>query len=224
MMDDLQRKLAIEAAHLFELKRLQKQKEDLEKIPKPQREKVSLADWRKQREAKLQGQLDTMMQGLVKKSFTDLKNDGIYSNERLLDRVFEAVQKEPLKFAYPTTIGPLIPSIEKALEETIYQESVDRWEKRFGPVNGLLQPARNKAGKPFHPSLINVDPRFPVERIGWQDNKPYDRWLTEGLKERKPVFFEPHEKWEEKMIQFYEKVYVPEQEGRSNSQEVSVNA
>jgi len=216
-MDETFEKLANEAVYWVTLRDLQARRREGEAIPAPER-KASFQRWREGQEKALKSQIEGMAKSVVETSLKDLVNGGLYSEELLIKGAMDLLSKEPGKVAYTVSLLSLLPEIQKAFEEAVYHHDLATWNGRCSAIDDELRRWQKKALPLFEANLINVDKRFPIDRVQFIDGKAYDKWLSDALKS-KPIPFDPHSAWVEGLIQFYTEVYKPLAEAELKEQE-----
>ena len=97
--------------------------------------------------------------------------------------------------------------LQREMEAVLFAREMEGFNRRFESIDGNIRKWEGKIPKAFDKNLINVDSRYPIDRVGFLQEKPFDRWLTNGLKEKALFFDSPT--YTEKLIQFYNEVYLP---------------
>ena len=193
--------LGQKGASFFLIKAELQKKKELEKIGKPEK-KVTLDSFRLDIEKAMSGELEAKAKNIVSSSnqgISDSWSEGLF---------LEALRKKVMALS----IGErerFLPLIQKYAEDEIHARQLDVWNHRCDSIDHVIRSYQSNFPKPFTMKMVNTDPDYPEERIGFSDNKPFDRWLTNALGSSKPIFFEPHEVWAEKMAEAYQ-LYVKE--------------
>ena len=198
-MDDITRILGEEGSVFCEIKRLKEQRKEAEKRPKP--EQRSKAEWKLNQDKLVEAKAREKARNLVNRAHSEIVS--VYSDEGLIERVNSLLEKEML-----SERKLLLPFIQESLESMTYGKEMESYNRLTGDLDNAITMTIQNIPKPFSPSLINVDKRFPFDRVAQtSDGRYYDVWLTNGLKS-KPIFFDASN-YDEKRMEFYEKVYWP---------------
>lgn len=199
-MDKIVNLLGEKGAGFFLVKAEREKKKERDRIPKPEKQ-INLESYCLEMEEATKKELEAKGQSIV-----------VSVNNEISSMWSEPFFKETLRkkvMALPVgERGAILPFIQKYAEATIYQMQLDAWDKRSAAVDRNIRGYESGFPKPFTMSMMNVDKDYPEERIGFVDNKPYDKWISKQLGEKRPVFFEPYERWGEKLAECYEKVYL----------------
>ena len=205
-MDKILEQLGNEAGPFKTDKGLKEQRVQAQKKPKPEK-KNRFNEWRGQKEKELRQQMQTIAWGMVQKASQDIAS--LYSDSGLLEHTMKNFEREQVKVMWPAVQLQYLDLLQEALENVCYSKELEVYNAELREFDNMISNIQSKFPKPFDISLINVDKRFPIDRIGFDgsNNRPFDKWLTEGLKSRKPIFFEPHDEYVKSLIRFYEEVY-----------------
>jgi hypothetical protein len=111
--------------------------------------------------------------------------------------------------------------LQKEMEELSFTREMQVFNSRFEGIDGSIRSWGSKIPKPFDKSLINMEKRFPINRVGFLQERPFDKWLSDGLKE-KPIFFDSPN-YIEKLIQFYNEVYLPLHEKEEKGEDIALS-
>ena len=212
MVDKITNYLGEIGAKFYLVKPEREKKKEIEKMPKPLREK-RLDDFWADIEKALGVDFDAKAKSVVNSANVGLAE--IWSE----DLFKEALKKKILTLPLGER-EELLPLIQKYAEDELYSRQLNSWNHRLDGINQAILALEKSFPKPFDIGMLN-GPDYPKERVGFADNRPYDLWLTQGLGEKRPVFFEPYDRWAEKLSEFYEKVYLPAWEAERTSQQVT---
>jgi hypothetical protein len=192
-------------AGLFDtIKGLREKRKELEKVTPPER-KDKLTEWRAEREGALKAQMKQIAIDVVTHAERDVQS--IWSEPLLLEYTLKNMEREQVKIMWPFVMLQYIPLITESLENALYGKEKEAFDSRFRQIDNEIIRIEVLIPKPFAPELINVDKRFPIDRIGQtSDGKYYDRWLQEGLKEKKLIFFDSPQ-YVDFLIRYYHEVY-----------------
>lgn len=193
--------LGEKGAGFFLVKAEREKKKVTDKIPKPAN-KVSCDDLRLEIEDATKKELEAKAQNIISSVNNEISS--MWSEPFFRGTLHKKVMGLPVGERVA-----ILPYIQKGAEETIYKMELDAWDKRAADVDMTIRNYESGFPKPFTLSMMNVDPDYPESRIEFIDNKPCDKWLREALGEKKPIPFDPYEKWGEKMSECYEKAYLP---------------
>jgi hypothetical protein len=193
--------LGEKGAGFFKVKSEREKKKVSDLIPQPENQ-VNLENYRLEMEETTKKELEAKAQNI----FVSVNNEisSVWSKNLFL----ETVRKRVMALPYAERMA-VLPYIQKGAEAIIYQMEFDAWGKRSADVDRNIRGYESGFPKPFDIGMMNSGD-YPKERIGFADNKPFDKWLTEALGEKRPIFFEPYERWGEKLSECYEKVYLKE--------------
>jgi len=219
MDDNLFQVLANEALFYARLDELERKRAELEAVPAPEARKGGFSSWREALEARCRSEIEASARSVVGLAVRQMVSGGIWDEAKLAEDALKLWDKELLKVARPVVLLAYLPHLEAALDGALTERAMAEWNLRTRSVDDELILWRRQARPSFSPELINVDERFPIDRIQWVDGKAHDRWLTEGLGLRKPIPFDPHDKWVEGMIRFYREVYLPRYEQEKSVEE-----
>jgi len=218
-MDEKLKILAVEAMPHVQLEKLKAERLTIEAVPEPEK-KTLFAEKIAEFKAILEGELK---QGIANTAQTAARNvQESFQVDRLFEQGKEVYRKNASQLVSLAFMVAHVEQLREALENEARSRDVSTWNNRFQSVDKQIQTWKAKAPKPFNPSMINVETmgalihgskqlRFPIDRVSMADGKYYDKWLTDCLKS-KPVFFEPQERYQESLKEFYTKVYFVEHE------------
>jgi hypothetical protein len=198
--------LGSEALPHVEIIRLKQERRKLEAGPPPNREKVDLSGWVKEKEAFYRKQILTVGDSIVGTAEREIQ--ATWSLEGLKEAVWKQLEKQSALWVWPFIAIQYLPHIQKGMEETIFNHHMSEWSNRCGSIDAKIVSWQSKIQKPFSPELINKSPSFPVDRCVQEGGRWFDRWLSDGLK-TKLIPFEPVEAHTEKLVKFYNEVYLP---------------
>jgi len=201
-MDEKITKLGEKGAVFVSVKAEKKKRAELEKIPRPEKT-VGLGDWKLEMEKAFDAELEGRARDVVSSAHAEVVS--VFGVEIFKETVTKKLMAQPLELRWR-----LLPLVQKMAEDVIYSKQLEDWEGRFKGVDQAIRHLESQYPKEFSMSLVNVHKDFPESRVGFSENKPYDRWITELMGEKKPVFFLPYSEWAEKMGEFYSKVYLRE--------------
>lgn len=201
-MDKIINLLGERGAGVFLVKPEREKKKLAERTPKPEK-KINLDSWILDIEKATESELEAKAKSIVSSSNVGITE--MWSEDLFKDALRKKVMALPVGER-----KQLLPLIQKYAEAEIYARSLDKWNHRFDEIDSAIRGYESTFPKPFDIGMMNTNVDYPKERIGFADNQPYDRWLTDELKEKRPVFFSPHDRWLEKLAEFYEKVYLVE--------------
>jgi hypothetical protein len=218
-MDEKLKILAVEAMPFVQLEKLKTERLTIEAVPEPEKKTLfqqKIADFKES----LQGELKQGITNIVAQSARNIQDN--LSIDLLFEQAKQVYRKEVIKLSTPYLMLAYVDQLREALEYEARSWDVSNWHNRFQGIDNQIQTWKVKIPKPFDASMINVETmgslihgskqlRFPADRIGMADGKYYDKWLTDLLKS-KPVFFEPQERYQESLKEFYTKVYLVESE------------
>jgi len=218
-MDEKLKILAVEAMPFVQLEKLKMERLTIEAVPEPEKKSLfaeKIADFK----ATLEGELK---QGIVNTVQTAAKNiQGFFNADMLFEQAKEVYRKNASQFVSLAFMVAHLEQLREVLESEARSWDISNWHNRFQGIDNQIQTWKQKISKPFHASLINVETcekiipgnkslRWPIDRVLMADGKYYDKWLTDYLKS-KPVFFEPQERYQESLKEFYTRVYLVEGE------------
>ena len=195
--------LAGDALPFRELRRLKAIRKELEAQTLPEVE-IDLEGWQKQVEEDLKKEMEQIALNIA--STASRQHQDAWSVEAVEASVIEMVNRWVTTLMQPFVKLNYLPLIVEKLKQVIRAREVVIFERRFLAVDPGIRKWEAKMLNPFSPELINVDPRFPADRVGEGDFRYYDKWLTEALKS-KPIFFD-QENYIDKLLEFYEKIYL----------------
>ena len=209
-MDDITRILGEEGSVFFAIEGLKKKREEAKKRPFP--EKKSLKFWGEEQEKLSDASLKQRAQSIVTQASSEIAS--MFSPEGLIGRVNTFLDKEGLGVR-----KLLLPWIQEFMEKEILGKEIETYNVEVKDIDNLI--ARGIQNKPpvFDPSIINVNRRFPYSRVGQtSDGKFFDKWLTDSLKEKRPIFFDSPT-YNDKLIEFFQMVYQKVAEGERKARE-----
>ena len=205
--------LASEAVAHLELKRLREARKKIERDPKPL--PVDLSGWATEMQTSLKAQMETSARSIVHKAKTEIES--IFSVDALKTGVLKVFHMNLNNEIEGPLLLQYLPLLQKEMEAILYAREMQGFNSRFESVDGHIRQWQGKIPKPFDKSLINVDPRFPIDRVGFLQERVYDRWLTDALKS-KPIFFDSPD-YVEKLTVFFETIYKPMDQSEKNAKE-----
>ena len=219
MIDEKLKIIAVEAMPFVQLEKLKMERLTIEALPEPEKKSLfaeKIADFK----ATLEGELK---QGIVNTVQTAAKNiQGFFNVDMLFEQAKEVYRKNASQFVSLAFMVAHLEQLREVLESEARSWDISNWHNRFQGIDNQIQTWKAKIPKPFNPSMVNLETmgslipnskqlRFPIDRVGIADNKYFDKWLTDLLKS-KPIFFEPQERYQESLKDFYTRVYLVESE------------
>jgi hypothetical protein len=206
--------LASEAVGHIEIRRFKAERKKLEAIPPPKKKDES--GWVGAEEKKIYEEMASIARSVELKGFKDVES--MYSPELHDQHSDIAFSKNVQNELLPFLKLQYLSYRKTAKEEIRYQREMDAYNRRFENIDGSIRSWEAKIPKPFSPELINIDKRFSISRCRELQGRYYDVWLSDGLKE-KPIFFDSPN-YIEKLIQFYNEVYLPLHEKEQKGEDV----
>lgn len=195
--------MAQEAIAHIELKRLKAARKKMEADPRPER--IDLSGWVAGVQASLKNQMETTARSIIHKAKVEIEST--FSIDGLKAGVLKFFHMNLQNEIEPFLLLQYLPLLQKEMEAVLYAREMQGFNSRFEGIDGSIRSWEAKIPKPFDKSLINVDKRFPIDRVGFLQERAYDRWLTDALKS-KPIFFDSPD-YVEKLTVFYETIYRP---------------
>ena len=213
-MDQIMSLLGNEGSRHVALRKLKEKRKQLAEALPPQKTK-HFSEWRAGKEKEYRQQITDIVQTTVRTALQNLSD--IFSPEKLAEYTLRAFEQSQLKVSWPQVMLAYLPLLEENLEAACYAVEKGHWDERLLPIDREITNATLTLLKPFDESMINVERfqgqlRFPIERIGYEKDRPYDKWLTNGLQEKKPIFFDEQERYIDCLCRYYNEVYWPQGE------------
>jgi hypothetical protein len=205
-------KLGLEASPLEHIRHFEKALEESKGKPKPIGD--SFAEWESRGKAKAERDMEAMAESLCITAYRDV--EAVYSNEAWVQALEKRVAAEPLKLSEPIMRLNYLPLFLKHLEQHSEKIALNKHEEEITQIRRKLGEWQGKTPKPFSPEKINTDPRFPIDRVGFEKGMAFDKWLTEGLKSKTPIFFLPHSDWLKSLLRFWDEIYSPLEAEKAN--------
>jgi len=208
-MDKICELLGNEGSRHVALRKLKEKRKQLAEELPPQKTN-HFKEWRAKKEQELKTQIEAVIETTVKTSLQGLSDT--FSAERLAEFTMKSLEQIQLKLIYPEVLLRYLLLIEQNLEAACYYTEKGHWDERLLPIDAEISRASLNILKPFDESMINTERfqgelRFPSTRCGQDANgRWYDKWLTAGLNERKPILFDG-EDYVEKLIKYYHEIY-----------------
>ena len=204
-MDQRYEIMAGEALPYVKLADLQAQRDKLvANTPKPVI--VDLTDWMANQKVLLTGKLNDFINGIVQQGASGYKNP---TPDQLGAGVFTAFHASVLNWTAlePWLLLQYLPFLRGPMETLLSADSLAAYNAVFQPVDAQIAQWKGSIQKPFSLELINVDPRFPIDRVGFEDGKEYDKWLTVALN-TSDIYF-GSQGYTDNLMKFYNTVYLP---------------
>jgi len=206
--------LGNEGSRHVALRKLKEKRKEMEALLPPQKKKV-FSEWRVAKEKEYRQMITDIVSTTVRTALQNLSD--IFSPEKLVEYTLRAFEQSQLKVSWPQVMLAYLPLLEENLEAACYAVEKGHWDERLLPIDAEISRATLNILKPFDESMINVEKfqgelRFPIDRVGYQGDRPFDKWLTNGLQEKKPVFFDEQERYIDCLCRFYNEVYWPQGE------------
>ncbi len=212
-MDKTHQTLANEAFAHIEVKRLREARKKIEREPKPSA--VDLSGWVKEMEASLKGQMVTSAKSVVHKSGTEIES--MFQADLLKTKVVDVFHKNLSNEIAAPLLLQYLPVLQKEMEAVLFDREMAGFNSRFEGIDGRIRQWEAKIPKVFSLDQINVSDRYPISRVGFLQERAFDRWLSDALKS-KPIFFDSPD-YIEKLTLFYETVYKPMAEAEQKAKE-----
>ena len=219
-MDKIIELIGNEAGPHVTLRDVRARRKELEKIPPPV--KVNKFDgWAKEKEKELHARMKTIATTQVQAAQHDIGD--LFNPDLLLEYTQKNFEKAQTQAMWPFIQLQYLSMVTEALEATAYAKEREVYDNRFREIDREILRAEQVLPKAFDSSLINRDKRYPVERCGQdKDGRWFDRWLTDGLKSKQPIFFDDKEKYIDALCRYYKEVYWATAERERAEEQVKV--
>jgi len=205
-MDQIMSLLGNEGGPHITLRRLQEKRKEIEAVPQPV--KVSkFAEWKTKKEEELKVEIESMAKEVVLGAVRESADN----EQLLLEYALKKMEQGQQRLSWPVIFLEYLDLITSELEDAVYKTQKGHWDERFLEIDRSIRNAEVNLPKPFTEEDINIakfngQTRFPSSRCGQDKDGWFDRWLTEGLGEKKSIHFSD-ENYVEKLIQYYHQVY-----------------
>ena len=218
-MNEQKKILSVEAMPFVMLEKLKVKRIAIESLPEPE-QKPLFQDIETIETQALQAEINQIHTNIVSQAAREIQD--VFTPESLLETAKKIYRKEAVKFTVPDMMLRYLSGFKQALEHEVNSREYGKWTNRFADVDREIALWKSKVSEAFSPEKINTvtcekiipgnkSLRWPIDRVLMADGKYYDKWLTDYLKS-KPVFFEPQERYQESLKEFYTRVYLVEGE------------